>query len=1074
MGSRNTSIAKLAVPRLSNVLPRHRLFRWIEKARRCHRVIWIWGPPGLGKTTLVASYLRVRKLRALWYQVDAGDGDPGTVFHYLALGAAQTTSRRRGILPPFTPEALPGLAIFARRFFERLYSRMKPPAVLVFDNYQEAAGSPPFHTILESAFEELPSDLGIFVISRDPPPEHLARLRVLQTLVELEKDALRFTLPETTAVLALVKRPGHTPLTKTEVKAIHRRMDGWVAGLVLSLQMWHKPGRTLVSPSDPHETPQMIFEFLASEVFHKFPPDVQRFLLASAVLRRFTSIMAEALTGMGQGKDMIEQLYRRRSFIERRVQDGEAIYQFHPLFREFLEVQARRELPPATWQQLVQRAAGLLERQGELEEAWERYAEAGSLEDQIRLILEQAPVLVPQGRIQTLERWLARLPPARLAANPWLVYWSACCAFGVRVEETVRLFEEAFQGFRKAGDYDGMGLAWAGWVEAIVIQWTDGKPFDHLLQLYEDTFLKDYEFHDPQVNSRVIFAQFQAYFWRRPESDRLPLLERQAWAVLDQERHPNILANHCYILTGYYLWIGERRNFLDLIAYLQELIPEDAMTSYCRGMLALMKGYVHWRAGNVEGMFHEIDIIERSIRESGLSGGVLTQNRALKVFAHILQQDYASAERVLRENDVFLTHAPSTVRGFHHHQVGWVAWLQSDALRAKREVELALTSAAEHGDVFPLGYNHIGVAMVEQDLGRLDSAARHLADGLAIGRRTRSVLIQFIGYTAKAWQAFLQGHDEEGREALRLALHIGREHEFVETGWFHPKRMAHLCVKALEAGIEVEYCLLLIRQRGLIPDHPPLHLSEWPWPIRIRTMGAFTIEVQGEPIVFARKTQKRTMALLKALISGRGHEEFVENLLDKLWPESEGDYAYNAFTTALHRLRKLLGSEKAVILQEGKVFLHPQTVWVDAWAFKDQLAKAHAHAGGQHPQKELEWTERALKLYKGKFLPADEAEPWTMPMRDQLRRHYVNALNKLTQHWVRIGEAEKALLAWDRALELEPLEEGLYQQLMKCLVHLGRWNEAREVHLRCQRILRQNCARTPSPATEAILSERMP
>ena len=72
-------LAKLTPPRLPPIIERPRLYRSLAKARK-RPIVWINAPPGFGKTTLVGSYLRARKIRPVWYQLDAGDSDLATFF----------------------------------------------------------------------------------------------------------------------------------------------------------------------------------------------------------------------------------------------------------------------------------------------------------------------------------------------------------------------------------------------------------------------------------------------------------------------------------------------------------------------------------------------------------------------------------------------------------------------------------------------------------------------------------------------------------------------------------------------------------------------------------------------------------------------------------------------------------------------------------------------------------------------------------------------------------------------------------------------------------------------------------
>ena len=112
-------LAKLSRPRLFRVTPRERLFRLLDE-RREHPVLWIAGPPGAGKSALVASYLESRKPPCLWFQVDAGDSDPATLFYYLSLAAQQVAKGKGAALPLFKPEYQRDLGGFTRRFFREL------------------------------------------------------------------------------------------------------------------------------------------------------------------------------------------------------------------------------------------------------------------------------------------------------------------------------------------------------------------------------------------------------------------------------------------------------------------------------------------------------------------------------------------------------------------------------------------------------------------------------------------------------------------------------------------------------------------------------------------------------------------------------------------------------------------------------------------------------------------------------------------------------------------------------------------------------------------------------------------
>lgn len=175
---RHTSgtLAKITRPKLPGVYPRKRLFRQLDNARK-RPVVWITRPPGSGKTTLAGSYLDVCKVPTLWYQVDAGDGDVASFFYYMRETAARAKRSKRKPLPLLTPEYLAGLSTFTKNYFRELYHRLKPPFMVVLDNYQEVSSDSLFHQVISDALSEIPEGGSVILVSRSEPPPSLSRLR---------------------------------------------------------------------------------------------------------------------------------------------------------------------------------------------------------------------------------------------------------------------------------------------------------------------------------------------------------------------------------------------------------------------------------------------------------------------------------------------------------------------------------------------------------------------------------------------------------------------------------------------------------------------------------------------------------------------------------------------------------------------------------------------------------------------------------------------------------------------------------------------------------------------------------
>jgi DNA-binding SARP family transcriptional activator len=253
----------------------------------------------------------------------------------------------------------------------------------------------------------------------------------------------------------------------------------------------------------------------------------------------------------------------------------------------------------------------------------------------------------------------------------------------------------------------------------------------------------------------------------------------------------------------------------------------------------------------------------------------------------------------------------------------------------------------------------------------------------------------------------------------------------------------------------------LIRHYGLQPSD--LQLEAWPWPLRINALGSFAVARNDSPLATKGKSPTRLLQLLKVIVAnGRGHLS-APAVAALLWPEVDGDAAEQNLDIALSRLRKLLGVESALLLQDNKLSLDRTQCWVDAWVFEDLAA----HAASLSPVELIGEAHRALGLYRGHFLAQDD-EPWVLPMRERLRQTMIHLVLAAADACATDGKWDHAARFCQRGLALENLSEPLYRKLMQLHGDRGERAEALNVYHRCHDMLSTCLGVRPSTETQAL------
>ncbi len=236
--------------------------------------------------------------------------------------------------------------------------------------------------------------------------------------------------------------------------------------------------------------------------------------------------------------------------------------------------------------------------------------------------------------------------------------------------------------------------------------------------------------------------------------------------------------------------------------------------------------------------------------------------------------------------------------------------------------------------------------------------------------------------------------------------------------------------------------------------------------IQIHALGGFAVLRDGSVLSFAGKTQRKPMSLLKALLAFGGTEVSSQELINVLWPEAEGDAARNAFDVALHRLRKLMSRDNAIILREGRLTLNSRVCWTDLREF-ERVAKLLETAVHDCDSCVEELVGRMLALYRGPFCSSD-GEAWMLGCRERFRTKFQRVACLAGSCLEHAGRLDEAAEIYQRAVELDPLAERFYRGLMICRRRSGHIAEALDVYRRCRNILSITLSVQPSEDTQAI------
>ena len=1058
------SLAKINPPKLSGILPRKRLFNLLDEACN-HPLVWVSAQPGAGKTALIASYLETRKLSNIWYHVDAGDLDPATFFHFLALTLPTSAKRGRKYKPltPLTPEYLPDLAGFVRRWFREFFTQLPKRCVLVLDNYQDVDAHAPIHAIMRDAIDEVPDGINIIVLSRMLAPAEFARTFASRRAGTIDREDLLLTLEETSKIASTDQT-----LADDDLRLLYDQSNGWAAGVVLMLERLRRTGK--VNRIGSGESMETIFNYFVDLVFKQIPDGDQAMLLKLAYLPSMTVLCAEQLTdNPGVGK-LLEGLFQRRLFTDRRG-DLQPVYHFHSLFRAFLLREAELAIPQDEKVILFRRAAQLLSEQGDVGEAFALASRAQDWIGSLGLIFSNAPALLKQGRWLTVEDWISKVPEPARKATPWTAYWLGLCRLAVSPIESRTRFEEAFNGFVKDADLLGQALSASGVADSIFYEYASFVPGDKWIDILSELLTKEIKWPSVEIEYRILSSLLILLAFRQPRHVLFEPCITRLLALNEEDIDPTLKVFAGTYLLSCYAWQGDDSRAQRLIAQMQPITERLDVAPLFQ---------VVWQIGvcctnNLGGApSAALDAIRLAVKIVDAHGLIILRERVLMyhIYAALTCGDINLADSLIKDISDLQQPSLRVNAALLIYLSGWLAMLRGDARLALDTIEegFASQTPADAGVHNFMTHGLILFAMAANENHLHHQALAHIAHARREYPGTEGPFFEFSFLLCEADAKLGLGADEDGSDLLRTAFRMGRAHSFRTNAVWIPSMMVRLCEKALVLDIEPTYVRNLIRARSLTPRRD--WVEGWPWRIKITTLGRFEILQDDTPYAPVLKPQRKVLDLLKALIALGGRDVNTNTLIETLWPDLDGDAAQNNFKGCLHRLRKLLGHEAAILLQDGNLSINAVLCRVDIWAI-DDLMEQISNCTPDTPRNELiEFSERLLQNYRSHFLMDETTVPHVLATQDKMRSKFRRTVIKLGTLLEANDAWDQAIEIYQRALELDNLSESIYQRLILCFKKHGNDAEALNVYRRCRDMLSIVLGVSPSKETQALLAAR--
>jgi LuxR family maltose regulon positive regulatory protein len=321
---------------------------------------------GWGKSTLLSLWAMLHSGQVAWLSLDPDDNDP-LGFWTLIIAALRTCFPRleRKALAKLYTDPSPALSTILMDLLSEVEQHPEG-MVLILDNFHRVSDQ----SILAGIrfwLSHLPANMHLVLTTRTDPDLPLASFRARGQLLEIRDAELALTREE--AAHFLLERMGLT-LSFEEASLLHRRTEGWMAGLqlaALSARKQKDPSAWIRQFSGSH---RHLMDYVQQDILASLPVTLQEFALHTSILTHLNASICQAVTQVSTLKECqqrLQELEQANLFVVP-LDEYRQEYRYRELFRESL-FQLLQVEQPSLVPLLHQRAAHWYEKERRWHEA---------------------------------------------------------------------------------------------------------------------------------------------------------------------------------------------------------------------------------------------------------------------------------------------------------------------------------------------------------------------------------------------------------------------------------------------------------------------------------------------------------------------------------------------------------------------------------------------------------------------------------------------------------------------------------------------------------------------------------